>query len=429
MPSLPTTPNLAEATDPAQSPVEERVKITGALRRLLVWILPANLIICIIWGSVPSVLLPLQIASIDPVNRVGTLAIITTVGALIAMIAQPLVGVVSDRTRSRYGRRARWMIVGALVGGLGMVGVGLANSVVQIGIAYIIVQIGYNFVQGPVTAILPDRVPQSLRGTFSALAGIGVMFGALGGQAVGAALSSNIPVAYLVLAGALLVVMVLFVVFNPDRSSLERVVPRFQFGDFLRSFWVNPVAHPDFFWAFVGRLFLYTGYFSVVGYQLYILQDYIGLGDSAVAALPLFGLVGLVGILIATGISGPLSDRIGRRKVFVFGSSIVIGVAMLIPLFAPTFTGWLIFQAVVGLGFGMFQAVDQALITEVLPSSDHYGKDLGVVNIAATLPQTFAPAVGGAVVLLFHGYGALFPVGAVLAVLGAVAVWLIKSVR
>lgn len=71
-----------------------------------------------------------------------------------------------------------------------------------------------------------------------------------------------------------------------------------------------------------------------------------------------------------------------------------------------------------GLGFGMFQAVDTALVSQVLPSAKSFAKDLGVVCIAATLPQALAPAIAGAIVLSF-GYIGLFPVGIVLSVLGA----------
>jgi MFS family permease len=191
---------------------------------------------------------------------------------------------------------------------------------------------------------------------------------------------------------------------------------------------VNPIAHPDFFWAFTGRLLLFTGYFAVTGYQLFILQDFIGLGSHAVSMIPLFGLVTLTGIIIATIVSGPLSDRYGRRKIFVFASSAMVSVALLIPWVVPTVAGWFAFSAVGGLGFGMFQAVDSALMSEVLPSSASFGKDLGVVNIAGTLPQTIAPASAGAIVLAF-GYGGLFPVGITLSLLGAFAVWFIKSVR
>ncbi len=403
--------------------------VKGSLRRLLVWIIPANISIFLIWGAVPTILLPLQIAGIDPENKIATLAVISTIGAFAAMLAQPIAGLLSDRTRSRFGRRAQWMIGGTIVGGLALIGMGQSAGVVQLAIAWVIVQVAYNFAQGPLSAILPDRVPRSARGTFSALAGVGLMLGAVGGQVVGSMFASNIPAGYLVFAGLAAVVIAVFVVFNPDHSSKELVIEPFSLRIFLSTYWVSPVKHPDFFWAFLGRLLLYTGYFAIVGYQLYILQDYIGLGDDAAAAVPLFGLVSLAGILIATLVSGPLSDRLGRRKIFVFASSVLVGVAMIVPIVMPTFTGWLLFSLVSGLGFGCFQAVDQALMSEVLPSASSFAKDLGVVNIAATLPQTLAPAVAGSVILTFGGYLALFPIGIALSVLGAFAVWFIKSVR
>ncbi|WP_022891010.1 MFS transporter [Agromyces subbeticus] len=409
---------------------EPRPLVHGTVKRLLGWIIPANLSIYILWGAIPTVLLPLQIAGIDPANKVANLTIITTIAAFAAMLAQPLAGMISDRTRSRFGRRAPWMVAGVLIGGLALVGMALANGLVQIAIAWIIVQIAYNFAQGPLSAILPDRVPRAARGTFAALAGMGAMLGALGGQIAGSMLRSSIPTAYLLLAGLALIVIVLFVVFNPDHSSREQQNPPFSMRAFLSTFWVNPVRHPDFFWAFTGRLLLYTGYFAVTGFQLYILADYIGLGEEgAAAAIPIFGLLSLVGMIAAMLVGGPLSDKLGRRKVFVFASSVIVGVAFLVPLVMPTYTGWLIFTVIAGIGFGMFQSVDQALMSEVLPSKDSYAKDLGVVNIAATLPQTLAPAIGGAIVLAFGGYAALFPVGIVLAILGAFAVWPIKAVK
>ena len=195
----------------------------------------------------------------------------------------------------------------------------------------------------------------------------------------------------------------------------------------MRTFWVNPVKHRDFFWAFTGRLLLYTGYFAVTGFQLFILTDYLGV-EKPETVIPVIGIVSLVGILLATVVSGPLSDKLGRRKIFVFVSSVVTGLALIVPWVSPTFQSWLIMTFVAGLGFGMFQAVDTALMSEVLPSAKSFAKDLGVVNIAATLPQTLAPGVAGAIVLAF-GYAALFPVGIVLSLLGAFAVWPIKAVR
>jgi MFS family permease len=226
----------------------------------------------------------------------------------------------------------------------------------------------------------------------------------------------------------MIVGVMLFVIFARDSSSLDLEREPFNVKAVLRTFWVNPIAHPDFFWGFAGRMLLYTGYFIATGYQLYILRDYIGLADDAAASIPVLGIVSLLAIIVSTAVSGPWSDRVGRRRVFVFISAVLMAAALSIPMIMPTLVGMILFSLVSGLGFGIFQSVDTALMSQVLPSAETYGKDLGVLNIAATLPQTIGPVVGGAVVLAF-GYIGIFPVGIVLVLAGGAAVYMIRSVR
>lgn len=398
------------------------------VRRLLGWIIPANFGIFLIWGAVPGILLPAQIAAqFGEADKVANLTIVATIGAFCSMLAQPIAGQISDRTRSRFGRRSPWIFLGSLAGGLALIGLAFADSLVGVIIAWSLVQITYNIAQGPLSAVMPDRVPLNRRGTFAALSGIGLMVGAIGGQIVGSMFLGSITAGYVTFAVFSLVILTLFIVFNPDYSSKEIEREPFKLGDFLRTFWVNPIKHPDFFWAFTGRLLLYTGYFAVTGFQFFLLTDYFGV-EKPGEVIPILGLISLAGILIATAVSGPLSDKLGRRKVFVFASSIVTGVAFLLPWVWPDITAWMIMTFISGLGFGMFQAVDTALMSEVLPSAKSFAKDLGVVNIAATLPQTLAPGVAGAIVISL-GYAALFPVAIVLSIIGAFAVWPIKAVK
>ena len=423
--SAPMTENTFVATAAGNDDPPPPVK---GLRRLLAWIIPANLGIYLIWGAVPGILLPHQITLLfGEADKVANLTIVATIGAFAAMVAQPIAGQISDRTRSRFGRRAPWMLLGALAGGLALVGLAFAGSLAGVVLAWTLVQICYNSAQGPLSAVLPDRVPLSRRGLFAALSGIGLMVGAIGGQVVGSLFFNSLTAGYITFAVVALAMMALFNLFNPDYPSTKLQPEPFKLGDFLRTFWVNPIKHPDFFWAFTGRLLLYTGYFAVTGYQLFLLTDYFGVQNPE-TVIPLLGLISLAGILISTVVSGPLSDRFGRRKPFVFASAAVTGLALVLPWMWPDLTAWMIMTFLAGLGFGMFQAVDTALISEVLPSAKSFAKDLGVVNIAATLPQTLAPGVAGAIVLAF-GYAGLFPVGIALSLLGAFAVWPIRSTR
>ena len=439
---VPESPSLGSTTTTAGSPFSAaptsavsaqspaKVKVRGRLLRLMISMMFANIAIFAIWGAVPGIFLPLQVQGIvGDASKAGTLGLVATIGAFAAMIAQPIAGMVSDRTRSRFGRRAPWMVAGTLLGGLALLFMGASTGIAQLTVAWVIVQVAFNFAQGPLSAILPDRVPSGARGTFSSLAGLGLMLGALGGSIVGAQFAKNLPAGYLTFAGIALIVIVLFVVFNPDRSNKGEPREPFNWIVFLKTFWVSPRKHPDFFWGFTGRLLLYAGYFMVTGFQLFILQDYIGLKDKAVTTLPLLSLVSLVGIIIATLIGGPLSDKLGRRKVVVIVAGVVLAVSLAFPLILPSLTGMLLFSFVSGLGFGAYQSVDTALMSEVLPSKDDFAKDLGVLNIAATLPQTLAPGLAGLIVVSFSGYAALFPIGIVIALLGAFAVLPIKSVR
>ena len=433
----------SEPTAPEAAPITENTFVATAagnddppspirgVRRLMWWIIPANLGIFLIWGAVPGILLQEQARQIfgsagdDAV--VANLAIISTIGAFAAMIAQPIAGQISDRTRSRFGRRAPWIVLGALAGALALVGLAFANSLWGVVIAWTLVQIFYNFAQGPLSAVMPDRVPLKRRGTFAALSGIGLMVGALGGQILASFFLGSLVAGYVVFAVFALFVLVLFVLLNPDYPSIELKPEPFSLREFLSTFWVNPIKHPDFFWAFTGRLLLYTGYFAVTQYQYLLLINYFGVKNPA-SVIPVIGLLSLVGIVVSIAVSGPLSDKVGRRKPFVFASAAVVSLAFLLPWMWQDITAWMIMTFIAGFGFGMFQAVDTALMSEVLPSAKSFAKDLGVVNIAATLPQTLAPAVAGVIVLAF-GYAALFPIAIVLGLLGAFAIWPIKATR
>jgi MFS family permease len=125
-----------------------------------------------------------------------------------------------------------------------------------------------------------------------------------------------------------------------------------------------------------------------------------------------------------------LSDRTGRRKIFVLAASVVYGLAMFVVAIASNFSGFLVGMAISGLGFGVYVAVDLALVVDVLPDSANAAKDLGVFNIAGALPFPIAPAIAPAILAMGSGsYGVLYMAAGLCAIIGAVAILPVKRVR
>lgn len=371
----------------------------------------------------------IQVQEFDATAKVQHLALINSLSAIAAMLAQPVFGVLSDRTRSRWGSRHPWMLTGAAIGTVGLLTAGLAPNMAALTICMLVVQFGFNAWQGPFSALLPDRVPERFRGRYSTFVGLGVLLGAVLGPILGSFFVDRIPLGYAAVSGLVVVLILLFTLLVRGRDNRGEPRRPFSVGAFLSAFWVNPVRHPDFFWGFMGRLLLFGGYYMTSTYSLYIAQDYIGLTlKEATSFVPLLSLIALPGLLIATAVSGPLSDRIGRRKPIVLAAGLLIALGAAIPFLVPTVTGLILQSVIVTIGFGAFVAVDQALMATVLPDPEAYGKDLGVLNLAATLPGTIAPAAAGFIVMSL-GYGPLFLVVGAIGLAGALAVLPIRTVR
>jgi MFS family permease len=172
-------------------------------------------------------------------------------------------------------------------------------------------------------------------------------------------------------------------------------------------------------------------YALLTTYEAYFLLGKIG---SAVADVPqqifLGTLVQSVVIVAASLIAGKFSDRTGRRKIFVFIASIVYGLAMFTVAIASNFNGFLVGLAISGLGFGIYTAVDLALVADVLPSKHNVAKDLGVFNIAGALPFSIAPTSAPLILAIGGGnFGVLYAAAGIFAIIGAVAILPVRGVR
>ncbi|NMM93824.1 MFS transporter [Bifidobacterium oedipodis] len=390
---------------------------------------------CIVFmmsGTIGStVLLPARFNTLGIGQGETILGTMNSVGIIFALIANVVFGALSDASRSRFGKRTPWIIIGGPIAGIGFYLTSISVTLPTIVASWSLLQIGLNCMLAPCVAILSDRVPQKYRGTMSAFYGAGQIVGQSLGTIIGSAFI-NAPT-----TGFMIGTICWFLCGLGTVALIPRELPakndsaqKFNLKQVVLQFRPPIKGASDFYKALVGRLMLIFGYNMIVGYQLYVCMRYIGQDDATAAAtVSTMAVITMVVSLAVSLISGPISDKIGKRKVPVFISSAIIAVGIAVPWLWPTQTAMFIYAAVMGLGYGIYMAVDQALNVDVLPNSDEAGKDLGILNLANTLGQVIAPIVVSSIVVATGGYFLVFPVAIIAVMVGAVVIMFIKKVN
>jgi MFS family permease len=361
----------------------------------------------------------------------GRLALVTSVGSLLAIVANPFFGRLSDRTASGWGMRRPWMAVGLAGGSAGIVTIALAQDVGVVLLGWCLVQVFLNALLAALTAVLPDRVPTAQRGGVSGVLAVCLPVASVVGTFLVQLFDRDVLTMLLVpwAVGVLLVLP--FVVRLADRRLDAGRVPAWSMRELVGTFYVDPRRSPDFAWAFASRFLLLTGYALLVTYQAYYLLAQVGSRAADVPHQIFQGTLAQSAALVATAlVAGRLSDRLGRRKVFVLVAAVLFALALFVVAGADDVHGYLAGMALSGLGFGMYTAVDLALVVDVLPDPGQAAKDLGVLNIAGALPFSLAPAVAPAILDLGGGsYRVLFTVAGACALAGAAAILPVRGVR
>ena len=360
-----------------------------------------------------------------------SLALVTGVGSLLSMVSNPLFGRLSDRTTSRMGMRRPWMVLGVAGGTLGTAIVAIAPTIPVVLLGWCTTQVFFNALLAAQSAVLPDQVPGPQRGVVSGILGVCLPLASVAGTYLVQVFNGHELAMFLApcAVGGLLVVV--FVIRLHDRRLDPADRPPWSLREIAGTFYVNPRRNPDFAWAFASRFMVVTAYAFLVTYQAYYLIHALGSPEHDVPHQIYLGtLAQSVVLVVASPVAGRVSDRIGRRKVFVAVAAVVYAVALVIIATAHGLGGYVLGMALSGLGFGMYMAVDLALVVDVLPHTGSTAKDLGVLNIAGALPFALAPAVAPVILALGNGsYTVLYAVAGACAMVGAAAILPVKGVR
>lgn len=431
--SKPATDPTAKATPESGSASDQPAKKGKAESlRYVVGLFIYNLLVYIGFNGAVAVLLPQRLKDIGVANPSALLGTISGVGAVLSMFINVFIGSMSDRTRSRFGRRTPWIVAGAVVDGVCFYAVGLPKSGSMVGIIYCISLIGLNMMTAPITAVLSDRVPEKDRGTAAAAFGGGAVIGQGIGTLMDSAFINHTQVGFLVAGIALLLAGWIPMAVIPREASNKDIPKTAEpvWKVLVHAFTPPTKGASDFWKAFICRTGLLIAYQMITAYQLYILEDRIGQTKAqAGSVIATMSMITMVVSLIATFSSGPISDMIKRRKPPIIFACALYAIGIALAWAIPTPTGMLLFAGVAGFGYGMYSAIDQALNVDVLPNKENAGKDLGFINIATCAGQAIGSVFTSTIVTFSGGYNLVFPVAITMTIFSAIAAVMIKKVR
>ena len=368
------------------------------------------------------------IDSADWFESVIAFGIISGIAGACALVAYPLTGALSDRTTSRFGRRRPWILGGALVFAISLAILGLQDTYVGLGVWWSLALTGFCVMTAALTATISDQVPVAQRGFVSGWVSAPQAIGTVLGLMLLIFVFTTQILGYIALAVLLLILVVPFLLVTKDAVLTREQRPRFDAPAILRGMWISPRKYPDFAWTLTSRILINIGNALGTTQLLYFLMFGLKV-ENPEDDLLLLSIVYTVFVVIASLVLGRLSDSWGRRKPFVTFAAVLQAVAALMLALVPSFPVAMVAGALLGLGYGCFLSVDQALATQVLPDAADRGKDLGIMNIASAVPQAVAPLIGAFVVVSLGGFTGLFLLSGLAALLGAATVSPVRSVQ
>ena len=329
------------------------------------------------------------------------------VGLLVAMVVQPIVGVFSDRAKTKLGRRLPFIIGGAVLIAASLFLLAAAPALWILLMGVIFIQFSSNILQGPWQALIPDLVPESQRGTASSLKAVMDIIAVIVGGAVAGMLLGKVDqwgqTAVYAAAGAPVVVFAIFIVFTAiwareKAGAADEAITSRSVGEALKNaFYVNFRQRPVFGWWFANRILFWGAFIAINTFLINYLMDVIHMSQGA--AQSFYGTLKIIlggALVVLALLSGWLSDKFGRKPVMLAAGLVAFAGSLLL-LFVRTQTLITVAGAIVGMGVGTFLSASWALATDIVPGEEA-ARYLGIANIATCIGSGGARLLGGVLI-------------------------------
>ncbi|GAA2869034.1 MFS transporter [Streptosporangium fragile] len=400
------------------------------------WMMAANFGISMAFVVPLSYSLAVRIDELAP-GREEVLGYVTGTAQTIYLVLSPLLGLWSDRTRSRLGRRRPFLIAGGLLGLVSLIAVAVAPNLLLVGACWILTLLGWATAAQAILNVQADRIPEEQRGRISGFTGLTGQIAPIIGIGVASAVTGSTFLVFVLpgLIGAVL--LAVFVVLGKETDTRDAVHQTgVSMKTLLSSYVFNPRKYPDFGWNWLGRLAFFMGLYFNTTFTTFFYAQRLDLPVRDVAGtVAIIGVVGVVAAALGAMGGGYLSDKLRRRRMFALIGALFFVVGAVVEAFAHSFPVLMIGSVLMQLAIAFFSAVDQAIVLAVLPSREEAGRYMAVVAFAHKLPSAIAPLIAPFIMAIgasgaVKNYTLLYLAGAVLALIGGVLVFTrVKSVR
>lgn len=431
---LPAAPGAVQEGIPTTTGLIRPLQATGSYIWLLVL---AQFGIFVAFITPLAISLAVLVSTLAP-GHDEYLGYIIGAGSVVVMIITPIVGILSDRTRTRLGRRRPWILGGMLIGVVSLFVMGAAPSIFILGVGWVLAQIGWGQALAMLTTSMADTLPEHQRGKVAGFVGFATQVAPVAGVIIAGSLVGD-PLLLFVIPGVVGVFFVtLFLLFSREQDSRQMVIGEpLTLGTALGKYLFNPIQYSDFSLVWLGRFCFYFGLTLNTTFTAFFFAARLEVDVTEVAGvLATLSLIGIAATTIGAIGGGFLSDKLRRRRLFVLLASLIFAGGVVMEAFATDLPMLFVGSLIASVGIGAFSAVDQALLLDVLPERDtDAGRFMGIAGFATAIPQSVAPFLAPLVLVIGatadggKNYTLLYVIAGVITVIGGLVVMRVRQVR